>query len=103
MSGTLERLRGMAEHVFVPALSDADLPAALGTVWAAEQELAALRLAIVREVSCRGIPARDGAAKTSTWLADKLCLSYHAAAAMVRLAELLDGPARETGAALAAG
>src|SRR5438045_2567536 len=73
MSGTLERLRGMAAHVFV------------------------------RAVSGGGFPPRAGAAKTPTWLADKLCLSYHAAAAMVRLAELLDGPARETGAALAAG
>ncbi|WP_342672584.1 HNH endonuclease signature motif containing protein [Micromonospora mirobrigensis] len=75
------------------ALSEAELVDALDAVHALEQRLAAVRLALVREVDGRGTAVAQGASSTAVWLRDRLRLTVPAARRMVALATTLhDGP-----------
>jgi len=53
---------------------------------AAEQRLAAAKLAAVREIDASGLPCRQGANSATSWLRDHLRIGGGAAARTVRLA-----------------
>ncbi|MFD0818043.1 DUF222 domain-containing protein, partial [Micromonospora zhanjiangensis] len=75
------------------ALSEADLLAALDAVQVVEQRLAAVRLALVREVDGRAVAGGHGASSTVVWLRDRLRVSAGAARHQVDLAAALEaGP-----------
>ncbi|GIJ21242.1 HNH endonuclease signature motif containing protein [Micromonospora lutea] len=84
------------------AMPESSLTDALDAVHRLEQRLAAMKLALVRELDGRGTALAQGASSTAVWLRDKLRLSVPAARGLVDLAEALDHEA-ELSAALAAG
>ncbi|WP_341717035.1 DUF222 domain-containing protein [Micromonospora sp. FIMYZ51] len=66
---------------------------ALDAVHRLEQRLAAVKLALVRELDGRGTAAAQGASSTAVWLRDRLRLGVPAARRLVDLAGALDaGP-----------
>jgi hypothetical protein len=85
------------------ALSETELVDGLDLLHALAQQVAAVQLALVREVDARAVATRQGATSTKVWLRDRLRVSGASADRMVRLAVALDGPLPATGAALAAG
>ncbi|SCG72079.1 HNH endonuclease [Micromonospora siamensis] len=85
------------------ALPEAELVDAVDAVHALGQRLAALQLALLREVDGRGTAVAQGASSTAVWLRDRLRLSVPAARRLLGLATRLhDGPP-EIRAALADG
>ncbi|MFF5181033.1 DUF222 domain-containing protein [Micromonospora sp. NPDC000316] len=75
------------------ALGEHDLVAALDATYRVEQRLAAVKLALVRELDGRGTAAAQGASSTAVWLRDRLRLTVAAARRLVDLAAALDaGP-----------
>ncbi|MEV1320335.1 DUF222 domain-containing protein [Micromonospora arborensis] len=76
------------------ALAEHDLIAALDAAHRLEQRLAAVKLALVRELDGRSIATTQGASCTAVWLRDRLRLGVGAARRLVALAATLDtGPA----------
>jgi hypothetical protein len=95
---------GMADSTGVVwAMPDSDLPAVLLTNWAQTQALAAQRLALVHEISCRDLARRHGASSLTSWLSGVLRISGADARRMVALAAALNTPCAATATALAAG
>ncbi|MGC4768525.1 DUF222 domain-containing protein [Micromonospora sp. DT44] len=72
------------------ALPADDLVAALDTAHRIEQRLAAVKLALIREVDGRGTATTRGASSTAVWLRERLHLSVPAARRLVDLAAALD-------------
>src|SRR5689334_11462836 len=70
--GLLAGVRALAGGGLLAAWPDQRLSARLAEVFAAEQVLAAQRLALIAEVDGRGQPRREGATSTTTWLRDTL-------------------------------
>src|SRR5262245_12283795 len=75
-------------------LSDGELVAAVDGVHLVERQLAAVKLARVRELDGRGVAVAQGASSTAVWLRGRLRMSIAAARRLVELASALDsGPA----------
>ncbi|MGC4866182.1 DUF222 domain-containing protein [Micromonospora sp. DT53] len=72
------------------ALPEHDLVAALDAAHRLEQRLAAVKLALVRELDGRGTPRAQGASCTTVWLRERLRLTVPAARRLVDLATALD-------------
>ncbi|MEU7773358.1 DUF222 domain-containing protein [Micromonospora taraxaci] len=72
------------------AASEHDLVAALDAVHRVEQRLAAVKLALVRELDGRGTATAQGASSTAVWLRDRLRLGVGIARRLVELAATLD-------------
>lgn len=85
------------------ALSETELVASLEAVHRLEQQLAAVKLALVREVDGREVAAFHGASSTVVWLRDRLRIGPSQARTLVGLAEGLDAGSPAIRAALAAG
>ncbi|MET8252820.1 DUF222 domain-containing protein [Micromonospora sp. NPDC005197] len=85
------------------ALTEPDLVAALDTAHRLEQRLAAVQLALVRELDGRGTAQAQGASSTAVWLRERLRLTVSAARRLVDLASALDTGAPGVRAALAGG
>ena len=85
------------------ALSGTALVDALDAVHQAKQRLAAVELALVRQVDAVGIAAASGASSTGAWLADRLRVSVPAARALVAQATAVDAAPQPLRDALAAG
>ncbi|MGC5382816.1 DUF222 domain-containing protein, partial [Micromonospora sp. DT68] len=85
------------------AVSERDLIAALDAAHRLEQRVAALKLALVREVDGRGTARRHGASCTPVWLRERLRLTIPAARRLVELATTLDNGPAEIRQALADG
>jgi Domain of unknown function (DUF222) len=82
-------------------LSDDELVSCVDEVQALAQRVAAVQLALVREVDGRGLAAAAGATGTLAWLRDRYRISGALASRLVKLSRALDGSA--TAEALAAG
>jgi len=85
------------------ALSDRELAAELDEVFAAEQRLAARRLALLAEIDARGVAMRDGARHTGVWLGERLRLDAGQTRQWLRLARALSTQLPATAQALADG
>ncbi|WP_371409168.1 HNH endonuclease [Micromonospora zamorensis] len=72
------------------ALTEHELIAALDAAHRLEQRLAAVKLALVREVDGRGTAVAQGASSTAVWLRERLRLTVPAARRLVDLAATLD-------------
>ncbi|WP_328373870.1 HNH endonuclease signature motif containing protein [Micromonospora zamorensis] len=72
------------------ALADDELVAALDAAHRLEQRLAAVTLALVREIDGRGTARAQGASSTAVWLRERLRLTVPAARRLVDLAATLD-------------
>ncbi|MEU4552312.1 HNH endonuclease [Micromonospora violae] len=72
------------------AAGERDLVAALDAAHRLEQRLAAVKLALVRELDGRGTATAQGASSTAVWLRDRLRLPVGAARRLVELAATLD-------------
>ncbi|WCN79301.1 HNH endonuclease signature motif containing protein [Micromonospora sp. LH3U1] len=84
-------------------LSEHDLIAALDAAHRVEQRLAAVKLALVREVDGRGTAVTQGASSTAVWLRERLRLTIPAARRLVDLAACVDAAPTAVRDALAAG
>jgi hypothetical protein len=74
-------------------LGDGELVAGLDAVHAAEQRLAAVKLALVREIDGRGLATAAGASSTGAWLRERLRMGVTFARRLIELAGSLDrGP-----------
>ncbi|MFD0822731.1 DUF222 domain-containing protein, partial [Micromonospora zhanjiangensis] len=73
------------------ALSEADLVGSLVAVHRLEQRLAAVKLALIREVDGRALGGGHGASSTAVWLRDRLRVDVRTARRTVALASALDG------------
>ncbi|MET7822795.1 DUF222 domain-containing protein, partial [Micromonospora zamorensis] len=71
-------------------LTEHELIAALDAAHRLEQRLAAVKLALVREVDGRGTAVAQGASSTAVWLRERLRLTVPAARRLVDLAAALD-------------
>jgi len=71
-------------------MSDAELIAALDSVHVLEQQLAAVKLGLVRELDGRGVPVGQGASSTVAWLRHRLRVSPSAARKLVELASAVE-------------
>ncbi|WP_328849307.1 HNH endonuclease signature motif containing protein [Micromonospora zamorensis] len=85
------------------ALADDELVAALDAAHRLEQRLAAVKLALVREVDGRGTAVAQGASSTAVWLRERLRLTIPAARRLVDLAACVDAAPTAVRGALAAG
>ncbi|MFG2047412.1 DUF222 domain-containing protein [Micromonospora sp. NPDC048935] len=72
------------------ALTEDELIAALDAAHRLEQRLAAVKLALVREIDGRGTAVTQGASSTAVWLRERLRLTVPAARRLVDLAAALD-------------
>ncbi|MBQ0993180.1 DUF222 domain-containing protein [Micromonospora sp. H61] len=72
------------------ALPEHDLIAALDAAHRLEQRLAAVKLALVRELDGRGTPRAQGVSCTGVWLRERLRLTVPAARRLVDLSTALD-------------
>ncbi|MEU8163268.1 HNH endonuclease signature motif containing protein [Micromonospora parva] len=72
------------------ALSEQDLIAALDAAHRLEQRLAAVKLAVIRELDGRGTATAHRASSTVVWLRERLRLTIAAARRLVDLAAVLD-------------
>jgi hypothetical protein len=97
-----ERLRPCSDAA-AWALSEGDLIASLEAVHRLEQQLAAVKLALVRELDGRGLAASHGASSTAAWLRDQLRIGPSSARGLVAVATALDDGPPAVRAALAAG
>ncbi|WP_433652192.1 DUF222 domain-containing protein [Micromonospora zamorensis] len=84
-------------------LSEHELIAALDAAHRVEQRLAAVKLALVREVDGRGTALAQGASSTAVWLRERLRLTIPAARRLVDLAVCVDAAPTAVRDALAAG
>ena len=66
----------------------------LDRVQALEQQLAALKLALIRDVDGRGVALEQGAASLVSWLRDRYRVSGGAANRAVKLARVVDSGRR---------
>ncbi|NJC84299.1 DUF222 domain-containing protein [Planosporangium mesophilum] len=104
-----ERLDGLSrvlrEHLgSVPFVcSPSAVVEQLDQVQVIAQQVAALRLALIRQADGLGIAAAQGATSTVGWLRERYRLLPGAASKQVRLAAALDGECPVTAGALAAG
>ncbi|MGC4759226.1 DUF222 domain-containing protein [Micromonospora trifolii] len=71
-------------------LADHELIAALDAAHRVEQRLAAVKLALIRELDGRGTPRAQGASCTAVWLRERLRLTVPAARRLIDLATALD-------------
>ncbi|MGC4838185.1 DUF222 domain-containing protein [Micromonospora vinacea] len=71
-------------------LPEHELIAALDAAHRLEQRLAAVKLALVRELDGRGTPRAQGASCTAVWLRERLRLTIPAARRLIDLATALD-------------
>ncbi|MEU4400678.1 HNH endonuclease signature motif containing protein [Micromonospora orduensis] len=85
------------------ALAEDELVAALDAAHRLEQRLAAVKLALVREVDGRGTAVAQGASSTAVWLRERLRLTIPAARRLVDLAACVDAAPTAVRDALAAG
>ncbi|MET8041638.1 DUF222 domain-containing protein [Micromonospora sp. NPDC005215] len=85
------------------ALSEGDLITALDATHRLQQRLAAVRLALVREVDGRGTAVAQGASSTAVWLRHRLRLDVAAARRLVDLAASVDAAPAGVRDALASG
>ncbi|RLP92178.1 HNH endonuclease signature motif containing protein [Micromonospora sp. CV4] len=85
------------------AVAEHELVAALDAAHRLEQRLAAVQLALVRELDGRGTAGAQGASSTAVWLRDRLRLTVPAARRLVDLAGTLDAGAPGVRRALADG
>ncbi|WP_433128904.1 DUF222 domain-containing protein [Micromonospora sp. CA-240977] len=85
------------------ALTEDELIAALDAAHRLEQRLAAVKLAVIRELDGRGTPIAQGASSTAVWLRERLRLTVPAARRLVDLAAALDTGNPGVRAALANG
>ncbi|WFF03610.1 HNH endonuclease signature motif containing protein [Micromonospora sp. WMMD964] len=85
------------------ALSERDLIAALDATHRLQQRLAAVQLAVVRELDGRGTAVAQGASSTTVWLRDRLRLDVAAARRLVGLAASVDVAPPAVREALASG
>jgi hypothetical protein len=85
------------------AMSDQELVGALDAVHVLEQRLAAVKLALVREIDGRGTAVAQGASSTAVWLRERLRLSITGARRLMTDALAMDAAAPVLRAALAAG
>ncbi|MGC4812518.1 DUF222 domain-containing protein [Micromonospora sp. DT228] len=85
------------------ALSEHDLITALDATHRLQQRLAAVQVAVVRELDGRGTAVAQGASSTTVWLRHRLRLDVAAARRLVGLAASLDGAPPAVRAALASG
>ncbi|MEU7589231.1 DUF222 domain-containing protein [Micromonospora sp. NPDC049230] len=72
------------------ALAEEELIAALDAAHRLEQRLAAVKLALIREIDGRGTAHAHGASSTAVWLRERLRLTVPAARRLVDLAAVLD-------------
>ncbi|MER7892539.1 DUF222 domain-containing protein [Micromonospora sp. NPDC094482] len=72
------------------AMPERQLVEALDAAHRLEQRLAAIKLALVRELDGRGVAVAEGAASTAVWLRDRLRLTVPTARRLVDLAAALD-------------
>ncbi|MET8040209.1 DUF222 domain-containing protein [Micromonospora sp. NPDC005215] len=72
------------------ALPEQELIAALDAAHRIEQRLAAVKLAVIRELDGRGTPTAQGASSTAVWLRERLHLTVPTARRLVELATTLD-------------
>ncbi|MEU8086163.1 DUF222 domain-containing protein [Micromonospora sp. NPDC049101] len=72
------------------ALAEDELIAALDATHRLEQRLAAVKLALVREIDGRGTAHAQGASSTAVWLRERLRLTISTARRLVDLAAALD-------------
>ncbi|MGC5311236.1 DUF222 domain-containing protein [Micromonospora zamorensis] len=84
-------------------LAEHELIAALEAAHRLEQRLAAVTLALVREVDGRGTAVAQGASSTAVWLRERLRLTVPAARRLVDLAACVDAAPTALRDALAAG
>jgi hypothetical protein len=94
---------GACVEASVWALPEPALAAAVDAVHALEQRLAAVKLALVREVDGRGVAVAQGASSTAVWLRQRLRLTVPAARRLVETAGSLDAAPVVVRDALAAG
>ncbi|MEU7750573.1 DUF222 domain-containing protein [Micromonospora sp. NPDC049171] len=85
------------------ALAEDELIAALDAAHRLEQRLAAVKLALVREIDGRGTARAQGASSTAVWLRERLHLTISTARRLVDLAAALDAGNPGIRAALANG
>ena len=86
------------------ALGKQELRGELLAVWSQEQQCAARRLELIREIDARGIAKEDGCTSLTAWLNGVLRVIPAVARRMQATAAMLDDPAcAATAAALAAG
>ncbi|MFI6270084.1 HNH endonuclease signature motif containing protein [Micromonospora zamorensis] len=85
------------------ALTEHELVTALDAAHRLEQRLAAIKLALVREVDGRGTAVAQGASSTAVWLRERLRLTIPAARRLVDLAACVDAAPTAVRDALAAG
>ncbi|MGC4877508.1 DUF222 domain-containing protein [Micromonospora sp. DT43] len=72
------------------AFPDGELLASLDAAHVVAQRLAAVQLALVRELDARGLAVAQGASSTAVWLRERLRLSGRSARQMVQLAATID-------------
>ncbi|MEU8420945.1 DUF222 domain-containing protein [Micromonospora sp. NPDC048835] len=85
------------------ALSEHDLTAVLDATHRLQQRLAAVQVAVVRELDGRGTAVAQGASSTAVWLRHRLRLDVSAARRLVGLAASLDVAPPAVREALASG
>jgi hypothetical protein len=85
------------------ALPESELIAALDATHRLEQQVAAVKLALVREIDGRDIATAHDASSTGAWLRDRLRIGPSAARTLVTLAASLESSPPAVRAALAAG
>ncbi|MFG1836840.1 DUF222 domain-containing protein [Micromonospora sp. NPDC049175] len=85
------------------ALTEDELIAALDAAHRVEQRLAAVTLALVRELDGRGTALTQGASSTAVWLRERLRLTVPAARRLVDLAARVDAAPAAVREALATG
>jgi hypothetical protein len=85
------------------AWPDSTVVGCLDRLQALSQQVAALQLALIREVEGRGIAVSQGATSTAAWLRDRHRISAGAAARQVKLATALHADLPATADALAIG
>ncbi|HET8658416.1 MAG TPA: DUF222 domain-containing protein [Micromonosporaceae bacterium] len=85
------------------ALSDDELVAGVDRLYVEQQRLAAVQLALVRELDGRGLAVVQGASSTAVWLRDRMRMSITAAQRLVKLAVAVDAAPAVVRDGLAAG
>ena len=85
------------------ALPDDELVSCVDDVQVLVRRVAAVELALVREIDRRGVAVGQGATSTLAWLRDRYRISGGAASRRVKLARALDADARRASAARAPG
>jgi hypothetical protein len=85
------------------ALSNDELLSCVDKVQVLVQQVAAVQLALIRQLDGRDLAVEHGATSTMAWLTDRHRISGREASRLVKLARALDADAPATAEALAAG